>query len=636
MTVNKLTKIVLIILVAACLVATLVACSDKGDGDEPMLTADKINYLDEIKETGSLKFEWLKDYNASKPTLIVVHGEMTGQSANKFSIDLDENVYSFKTSENPTDYVVADNIGYKGQGLDLQISRYWTDVADYNVAIFHWERFADENDVNDVVAKIYSVPKMRYVTGDNVYETTKVPKYPLAEVFGALYFAEMSDKLNGREIRIVGNGVGCELVLSGMEYLSYYVGKNQLDKNYLPSRLTLCDPYLSGSDLSIKMPWGDITTDHGTIGVDDAIIGDLASRGVVMEMVESLEISSVDEIVDGQTTKKTVKTYAYGNEEKSEISEKHFDSIKSNLAYLTLRESYTPKMSTEYKAAFKAQKRIALDWYLYSIIGSDDSGNAGANGASGYPRNIADYQTYFSYSGFNWSDKETRPLVNNRQLNNDYFTTYAANRGKNFGLSAWTPTVYTRGLKGVSFDMKKYLSATTVTNVHGNPEYSYSDYTMNYFRSENFQVSDQDFTIVCGYVYVDKNNDLIMNEGRNGVPNANVSVSITTGSDSDIKNVASFTIKTDESGFYAVRLDDKAVDEDGTVSDKGYAFATEHTLKLTVEPLSHDYTSINTAASGIFYRTVNMHNFSKYECSVTLNNYVADSVLVRNCLVKKD
>ena len=115
--------------------------------------------------------------------------------------------------------------------------------------------------------------------------------------------------------------------------------------------------------------------------------------------------------------------------------------------------------------------------------------------------------------------------------------------------------------------------------------------------------------------------------------NVNINVEITDSNDST--KVASYTIKTDESGFYAVRMDSKEVDEDGNVSDSGYSFKNSHTVTLTVEPSSHDYIAITSAATGIYYRTVNEHNFSGYTCSVSVNNYYANAVCVRNCLVKK-
>ena len=630
-------------ILAGVMVSLLAGCADETPFS--VISVKEIGYIDEIQGNGNLYFEWLKPYNPSKPTAIIIHGETTGKGEEKFTMTLDAKEYTFKSDfadSKTTEYTVAENIGYKAQGLNRDLSYYWLSVANWNVAIFHWEAFADEENPEDILVKLFSVPKMRYVN-DGKYETNRVPKYSLTEVFVSLYLKEMEGKINGNEIRFIGNGVGANLALSAMHYLAINKDKTtQIDKNVLPNRLALCDPYLSVDDMHIAnntLAWAETPTTDGFLGMTESMLAAVTGYGAAVEMVESVEISSRQETTsDGNTITRTTATYAYDIEE-SEKADEMYKNMKQYVAYLEFRESYTVRFSDGYKAL----KRTAMDWYLYSIVGSDDSGNAGATYPSGYPRNLSDFQTYMSYSGFNWATNETRPMTNNRQLNNDSTATAPSSRGKNYSLSAWTPTVYTRALKGISFKMKKFLSRKNETNVHGNNTYNLSDYTLSLFRSENFQVSDQSdyselnrshYTLICGYVYMDLNGDSTMNDGYEGLANVAIGVKITKGSGSSSTELANFKVYTDNTGFYVIRLNTATVDSEGNISKSGYAFNETHTVTLTFVPDSHDYVSIASATSGPFYNTINRHNFSSYTGTVTLSSYYADAISISTCLVK--
>jgi len=629
---GKKKSIVLIFAVIAviALCATVAGCTDR---EEKIISSSDIAYLDEIQDSGNLKFEWLTSYSASRPTAVIFHGESDGQD---FNLTLNDGYVTkaeleeAKKEDGTVDtekYTVAAGIGYKAQGLNKDLAQYWTKVAEWNVAIFHWEDFAVEENPDDIVAKFYSLPKMRYYKGDGAYETSRVPHNTLTEVVSALYNEEMTGKANGREIRFIGNGVGANLMTSVAAYLSVCADKGMTDSIILPSRLAVCDPYFSVSDM--KMPsdnigFIDISTKEGTINVFDKLLEKTVSYGAVAEIIETQEVTTKD-------GKETV-SYAY-DVEKSEKAEESYKNIKTNSAHLILRESYSTKFTAEYKSL----KRIALDWYLYSIIGSDDSGNAGSDYAMGYPRNVSDFQTYFSYSGFNWAPNETRPMVNNRALNNDgSSSTVAGSRGQNFALSAWTPTVYLRALRGISFtQQKKVGSSSTGSDIHGNSTYALKDYTMEHFRSENFQVSDQkDYTLVCGYVYMDKNKDGYINDGFCGIKNARLKVKVTTTVNSVTNNVAEFEVNADENGFYVIRFNDKTKDSEGALSKSGYAFTIDHKVNITLIPESHDYYGITSAVPGVFYETVNGHNFSSYAADVTVSRYYADGIKIANCLVR--
>lgn len=595
-----------------CLALMLFAC---GEEETKMLDASEIAYLDEIQAKDNLCFEWVRAYNPEYPTLVVVHGETAGRGTEKFTVSLDEEEYTFKTGES-SDYVVATGIGYKARGLDLDLSKYWLDVAKYNVAIFHWERFADETSDN-VLAKLFSVPKMKYKTDGDGYETNAVPKNCLTEVFAALYVKEFADKSTDKEIRWVGNGVGADLAAAAADYMLSFVKKGSLDKKYLPDRLTLCDPYLPAADLHLandKTKWG-VDSTEGAMGLVKTFVSDLDAYAAI-EVVESKEVVTAEE--------ETTTTYAY-DLPKSEKAESAFKQLKKHVAYLELSESYSRLFSD----AYKAQKRIALDWYLYSVIGSDDSGNAGASAAVGYPRKLSDYETYYTYTGFNWGTNETRPMINNRALNNDSSVDGAKSRGKNLSLSAWTPTTYTKGLTGVSFSMKKSGTSLTQKDIHGNTMYIQNDYVMVYFRSENFQVSDVKGTTVSGYVYLDKNKNATMDDGKAGVKNVRLHVSVVAKE----KVVDTFVTYTDESGHYSIFFKDGELNTEDEVVN-GYSLETEHTVTIQVEPNSSSYLAPASASTTQYYDVLSANNFAAYSTTVTLNAAAAHSVLVANCLVK--
>jgi hypothetical protein len=491
------------------------------------------------------------------------------------------------------------------------------------VAIFHWESFADD-DTEGISSKLFTVPKMRYRKADGTYETVKVPKEGLAKIVTSLYLKEMKDKLTGKEIRFVGNGIGANLALSVSDLLTTYCNNQLVESNYLPQRLALCDPYMQNTDMHLNIPWDEsIDTQKGTMSMVNDMLTKVTIAGTVCEMVENKEMSVYTEEVideDGVTSEVELykETYAYDVKRKSAAIESLFEEIKSKVAYLEMSQNYSLKFSDNYKK----YKRIALDWYLYSIIGSDDK-------SIGYP--TSDDTTS---STCNWGTRSTRPMVNDRKKNNDYSSSTASNRGFNFSVSAWTPTVYTRALKGISFTQKRN-STNASSNVHGVQMYNYTEYIMETFCSENYQKSDQeDYTLICGYIYFDEDGDSYINDGVDkGIASATVNFDIQPQKTTSSGTKANFDVVTDQSGFYVIRLNDKVVDENGDVSEKGYRFNETYTITLTYLITSTKYVYQQNQASGLYYVTSTGHNFSNASCTFELKDYYADAITIKNCLL---
>ncbi len=608
----RLKKIVIVFLVLTVVftaVFGMVACN-KDDQTMSVIKLSDINNIAEIQDDGKgdLVFEWLRAYERTKPTAIIIHGETTDSSENKFSMNLDKDEYTFKKNS-PTAFTVDDTatIGWKAEGLKLDLSWYWLNVAEYNVAIFHWERFADEEKPDDILAKMFSLPKMRYKL-DEGYETSAVPQYSLTEVLAAVYLEEMSDKASGEEIRLIGNGVGGTLALSLSHYLSTFYNLGKIDGKFIPNRLALCDPYFSTTNMNLDIKWANIDTTKGMLSVADVMLDTIGSVGTAVEMIESLEVTD-------ETTK-----YAY-NFEKSEVMHAVYVSLKSKLAYFELREKYSVRFSNEYQK----QKRVALDWYLYSIIGSDSLDY-------GYPNT---YDNYLTYSNHTWGPNATRPIVNDPHRNgknNSY-------SGRNYGVSAWTPTVWIRAMKGLSYSMKKYSSTTSNSTIHGNAIYSYKLTQLEYFRSETSQLCElKDYTLICGYVYKDLNNNKYIDDGvTQGVANATLYVTVNMTVDSEEQKLSNFSVKAASDGFFVIKLMDKTVDDEGNYSADGYRFNTNNTIKISFVPNSNQYYNIASAVTptgGVpYYNTVSAHNFTKYETTVSMGRYYANAITITNCLV---
>ena len=153
-----------VLVLLTCLSAVF-ACAKK-DPDKNYVTVSDLPQLASVQADGTLYFEWLRSYDPDKPTLVVFHGEESAESV--FTINLSRRVY--------TNDVLVSTAGYKGvmptdkQKSYFDIGYFWTDIAGYNVAVFHWERFADESDTESIVAKIFSPYKSRYKSGGEYKE----------------------------------------------------------------------------------------------------------------------------------------------------------------------------------------------------------------------------------------------------------------------------------------------------------------------------------------------------------------------------------------------------------------------------------------------------------------------------------
>ena len=188
----------------------------------------------------------------------------------------------------------------------------------------------------------------------------------------------------------------------------------------MPHRTSLIDPYLSSDSFNHNMSWRDIDSEFGLLSMAEDMLEKTTAKGLVVDMVENVEVGA--ELVEGKSQETLTSPYDY---EYSPAQTDVYRDIKTHVAYLQLRQKYSELFTDEYRAL----NRAGLDWYLYSVKGSDDTG-------VGYPTSKPDYT-----SSCNWGPYNTRPFLNDRQRNNN------SSRGKNYSVSAWTPTVWIRALK---------------------------------------------------------------------------------------------------------------------------------------------------------------------------------------------
>ncbi len=543
----------------------------------------------------SLSIEWLgsSGYNVDNPTMILFHGEMPNTWDKKFSMILPESDY-VSYSSSSTSFNLTRNID-----ITREIHKYWLD-QEYNVGIFHWEKFADDT-IEKLTKKLFNSVDMRYKTAKDTYENNAIPNYSLTEIAAAVYLDEIPVEAYGREIRLVGNGIGANLALAVSDYLYTAYTKGDIRAEVLPHRVSLVDPYLSPESFSAEARWRNVSTQNGLMGMTDNMLAYTTPKGLVAELVENVEVGAVPA---GSTAKeKLTAPYTYVlNAAEQAIK----NSIKANTAYLLLRQKYSENFFTE---NYRKQNRAGLDWYLYSVRGSDDS-------AIGYPDAAANYDPT---SNCNWGRFNTRPILNDRQRNDQ------SSRGKNYAVGAWTETVWIRALKGIEFAMQKFTDyseddeGNILKDKHGQSMYIYNDYHLDRFRSENYQrATNMNKTIVAGYIFDDKNEDRVMNEGIGSyLAGIDINVELTASVEGQTETVESFVTQTSSDGFYLISFD--------------RSFISSHSLTLTVVPPSSSFNVQTPALTTYHVQDLTKHTFTKNTKTLSMTTNYADAITMASC-----
>lgn len=204
-------------------------------------------------------------YDPSLPTLIFIHGWQNGSMQKGYTPSFDNpddilgDINFAKIMKDPnctvygTDYTQIptrsrkkpsdDSISY---GTSIYKYRNHTNKSrqKWNIAVFDWVEYADESEVKDAEAKMWSVDngkkgmRKRQANGDyvNNSELSNLDM-PVAKAC-ALSIDKVMAGFNGSEFRLAGHSLGGQMTT--------IVGKYLLDWNsVVPNRIELLDPFWS-------------------------------------------------------------------------------------------------------------------------------------------------------------------------------------------------------------------------------------------------------------------------------------------------------------------------------------------------------------------------------------------------------
>ncbi len=155
-------------------------------------------------------------HDDSKPTVIYVHG------------------YNFKSASKHSREKIA------GRNNDF-LAKKWIDFG-YNVAVFYWNQFADDN-LLQAQGKIYgtNLPLAWRKEKDNVIVAVKPnessPNVSVADLFEGFY-SDLWVNSSNRNFRIAGHSLGSQLTVRTTELLG----------NIAPRRIAMLDPWFSNSE----------------------------------------------------------------------------------------------------------------------------------------------------------------------------------------------------------------------------------------------------------------------------------------------------------------------------------------------------------------------------------------------------
>ncbi len=545
---------VLLILCLSLSAIALIACTPDENPETPFEAPSFDFERPEGLSEHSLTIEWFDSkgepttFKPNRPTAIV----FTASDYDvKESINLDTD----------TDYTAS------VREKTLQTTSYLWNRQGFNIGIFHYEAFADDVEDN-LIERIFLKEKMLYKDTEGAVGSDIVG-FNLTEAFISQYLKEITDHTmlansGGKymqEVRFIGNGTGAVLALASAEYLDYLYENGAIGEGYLADRIDLIDPYFSNKGLGYTIDYYPETSIGSALMFSEKAISELASKGTVFTLTESDEKfyesykNNGGNIYDGISEVDGTVTFSpTGNDTSLYLN------IKKNVAYLNFSESFSEKLNETYRN----RKRSTLDWFLYTVNGSDSS------------------------SVTTLSESDIRPMVDGLNMAQTGVST-----STKWCVSAWTPTIFLRAVRGYEYRMAKYSSSKGETA-----------YTMDRFQAESYQISNikryktdapEMFYAICGYAYIQNDNADFINLNRGTVlKGVNVDIQCTL----DGKTVH-HTVQTGTDGFYFIDLGEK------------WAGAS---VTITVATPSKEYSYVETSGtSSSNYRNHSKNIISKAE-----------------------
>jgi hypothetical protein len=359
------------------------------------------------------------------------------------------------------------------------MSAYWRNVLGFNVGVFHYEAFADDT-ADNLAKKVFDKDAMTYTNVHGAKQTENLPDFNLTDAFVMAWLKLMTE--NPLRGTIIPNrAMEVRFIGDGAGALLAINSANTLMEMY--RTYTNVDGGFVPNRIALTSP--DFSS---YLSLASQTVENLGNAGCVFELIENKEI-------------------AFENE----AQQKQYDAIKSMSAYLFLRETFSDKYPEEYAV----YNRAVRDWYLYSAGGSDDT-------TASSPQSTIN----------GWQD--SYPMRDDRTNKTTTLPYYS--------VSAWTPTIYVRALRGVEFNMVRYAWDTATSQQQP------SERTIDMFSSETLQISNLKGVIVCGYVYESLDETVFVNHSYSArLANVTVRVSITLTGNS----TRDFDVLTGADGFYS-------------------------------------------------------------------------------------
>ncbi|MEI8633589.1 hypothetical protein P4S72_18925 [Vibrio sp. PP-XX7] len=162
-------------------------------------------------------------YDPSKPTLILIHGWQLGNMSSQ-----DRFVYWENDGGSP----------------DIDFANIWI-AQGYNVGMIYWDQFADELDVRDAEAKIWTATSkhnMRWKDSDGDYHDG--PSQNVTELLPTNYLTAMKE-YTGHDLRLAGHSLGNQVALRLADELATLADKGQIPEQIVPQRVSLLDSFYS-------------------------------------------------------------------------------------------------------------------------------------------------------------------------------------------------------------------------------------------------------------------------------------------------------------------------------------------------------------------------------------------------------
>jgi pimeloyl-ACP methyl ester carboxylesterase len=215
------------------------------------------------------------DYNApppnlTAPSLIFVHGWQRNSAVERL-------METFNYLRIDSKY-----------GVDSVLADPWL-KAGWNVGIFFWTPFADEPEVTDAEAKIWSTngPKgMRWRMPGGQFSTSGAPDITVAELLVDSYLKifNASAQLRNVSVRLAGHSLGSQVVGRATFLLADLAKKGLIGRTPPVDRVSLLDPYmtlpgreyLNGAAIGDKIVdyWTNVTTSFPTLALEILISSD--------------------------------------------------------------------------------------------------------------------------------------------------------------------------------------------------------------------------------------------------------------------------------------------------------------------------------------------------------------------------